>query len=334
MFKRVVLFILIAFVAASALGQNAISSIPLSKKISVLNGRAYFNFPATAYNLQRSGGGMSASPNINEETRIIYDTGKMRIVFFIQELYLLGDRTLLNQVNNDNAYKKNFVSKELIATDSLYAILSSPVKHDSLQRAIMINSLLVQTADGTLFRVDAYIDSNAYAQKQQFKALSENIFKTATNGPRFNARAQRMETYTLSDSSLSFRFRLPANYYITIDKLYDFEIFKVHKYRSFTDTAWADITINVGERQNYTYQNYGLYKQDAIIDSSGMLFGKPVKWMTYLDNWHGIYLKEEEISSDNFIEPHLAVHVSMVTHGQDNLFELSQLVESIDLRQK
>jgi hypothetical protein len=334
MSKRVLLFVFTVILATQVIGQTPISNIQLNKKMPVLNGRAYFNFPALAYSMQRAASGLSPAPNPNEETRVIYDTGKMRIVFFVQELYLLGDKNLLNEVENDNAYKKNFTSKEFIATDSLYAILSSPVKYDSLQSAIMINSLLVQTADGTLFRVDAYVDSAAFIQKAQFKSLSEKVFGTLTSGPRRNAYKARMEEYPLADSTLSLHFRLPDNYCITVDRLYDFEFFKIHKYRNFKDTTWMDISINIGGQQNYTYMNYGLYKQDAIIDSSCMLFGKPVEWMVYKDNWHGIYLKEQVISNDNNIAPHLSVHISMVSNSQAKLSELSQLVEAIELRRK
>jgi len=334
MIKRAILFVFIATLTIQVMGQGSISAVQLNKKMSVLNGRAYFNVPSTSYSMQRAASGLSPAPNPNEETRVIYDTGKMRIVFFVQELYLLGDKNLLTEVKNDNAYKKNFISKEFIATDSLYAVLSSPVKYDSLQSAIMINSLLVQTADGTLFRVDAYVDSAAFTQKVQFKALSEKVFATLNNGPRRNVYKARMEEYTLTDSSLLLRFRLPDHYYITIDRLYDFEFFKIHKFRNFRDTTWANISINVGGQQSYMYMNYGLYKQDATIDSSGILFGKPVEWMVYKDNWHGIYLKEQLIDENNRIAPNLTVHVSMVTNKEAKLPELTQLVEAIELRRK
>src|SRR5579885_2808541 len=134
-----------------------ISDAKLDNRLSILNGRAYFNFPTGANNVERPTDIMSAGRNPNEETRIIFDLDKMRMVFFAQELYEVSDKNLFKEVVADSAYKTNFTSKVFVQKDSMLAILSSPLQYDSSQKAIMVNSLLVQTSDSTLFRIDAYI---------------------------------------------------------------------------------------------------------------------------------------------------------------------------------
>lgn len=321
----------IFLVVAILLVHNLLAQVSLTKKMDVLNGRAMFNFPYSAYVMQRSTGVLGAEPNPNEETRILYDTGKMRLVIFAQELYQYGDDNLLNDVNRDSSYSKNFKSGNFISIDTLHAILSTPIKYDTSQRAILLYSLLVETKDGMLFRTDAYINKDAYTQKDFFEKMALSIFHTLTNGTRSIARNRRVEEYHLPDSTKTLRFMVPADYCITIDKQYDQEVFRIHKFTDFGSTIRANIMIYVGGQQNYVYENYGEYRQDAHIDSSGFFLGQPTKWMTFLDPMHNIFLQEQGIPYTNDALG-TSIHVAMLSNRQEMLFELSQVVSSIELR--
>src|SRR6185312_3341843 len=227
-------------------------------KLSVLNGRAYFTFPIKAENVERPTDIMSAGRNPNEETRIVFDIDKMRMVFFVQELYEVSDKNLVKEVMADSAYKANFTSKVFLQKDSMLAILSSPLRYDSSQSAIMVNSLLVQTSDSTLFRIDAYINPAAYIKLKEYTNLSVKVFQTLEKGERRNNIKPRDEKRPLMDTTKSFIFHLPVNYCITVDQKYDFQVFKLHRFRSFVDSAWADMMVYVGDYPQYAYMDYGL----------------------------------------------------------------------------
>src|ERR1044072_5052279 len=81
----------------TASGQH-LDTIKINNKQSILNDRAFFTFPTYATNEQRNVDIMSADPNTNEETRIVHDIGKMRLVFFAQELFSFADEDLLATV--------------------------------------------------------------------------------------------------------------------------------------------------------------------------------------------------------------------------------------------
>ncbi len=333
MFKRTALFIAISFISIlCAYGQGNIAGLALNNKQPILNGRAYFNFPSSAINMARSSDIMAAGPNPDEETRIIYDTGNMRLVFFAQELYLLGDKNLFNEVNNDSSYKANFSNKVFFKSDSLLSILSTPLKYDSSQSAILINSLLVQTYDGTLFRIDAYINSPAYTAKEQFQTLTEKVFQTLANGPRINKRNERDEKHFIIDSTKIFSFHLPANYCVTIDKAYDFEVFKIHKYRYFTDNQWANLLVYFGEHPSYVYRNYGLDERGALRDS-GIFMGRYIKWLYFTVDMQGIFLREQIIPQDEMVIGQ-QIHIAMMANKQEALNELMIIAESMKLDNK
>ena len=62
-----------------------------TKRISILNGKYSFEFPAAAVVSPRVADIMAADPNANRETRVIWDKGDMRLVIFAQELYAITE---------------------------------------------------------------------------------------------------------------------------------------------------------------------------------------------------------------------------------------------------
>ena len=306
--------------------------LPLNNKLSVLNGKAFFSFPDSTVNKPRQVNLMSAAPNLNDETRLIYHSGKMNLIFFAQELYLLSDKKIFNELSGDSSYAANFSSKEFLQKDSLYAIISTPLRYDSLQGGILIKSLLVQTQDSTLFRIDAYINDAAFPRRAEFQQLAENVFNTLSKGSRTIQRNERDEKYSVGDGYKSFLFHLPANYCITKEPDEDFEIYKFHKLRKFTDNTLADLLIYIGEHPSYMFMEYGLDEHSARRDS-GMILGNKIEWLFFNYDMQGIFLKEQMIH-DNGIQKGEMVHVAMITNKRESLDELTQIAEEAKLISK
>ncbi len=334
MIKRVaILTVISVFLSISVYSQNNIADVKLDNKQSILNGRAYFNFPASAENKERPSDLMSAGRNPNEETRIIYEVGKMRMVFFAQELYMLGGKNLINDVSHDSAYIKNFTTKVFSTTDSLSTILSTPLRYDTAQAGIVISSLLVQSIDGTVFRIDAYINSAAISKREEFRVLTEKIFKTVTSGPRVNKTNSRDEKYFFADSSKAFIFHLPVNYCVTVDNGDDFKVFKFHRFNHFTDTGWAALLIYVGEYPSYMFMNYGLDETSAKKDS-GMFLGQKVQWLVFKDDMQGLFLKEQIIPEGKPTERGEVIHVAMMSSSKEMFPELTNIIEAAKISSK
>lgn len=97
------LTLLLLVVTQASFGQS-LRNFKLDNKLSILNGKAFFNFPTAAKNEARETDIMSADHNINKETRIMLDIHDMRLVFFAQELYLIGDKILFAEVSKEKGF--------------------------------------------------------------------------------------------------------------------------------------------------------------------------------------------------------------------------------------
>jgi hypothetical protein len=322
----------IAVICNVFVSAQTIAGTKLSNKQSVLNGKAFFNFPEAAANVERPVDIMSAGHNPNEETRIIYANGKEKLVFFAQELYIISDRNLFGEVSSDSAYKANFTSKVFTNNDSVLSILSTPLRYDTMHTPILIKSLLVQASDSTLFRIDAYINIDAFADIEQYKSLAENVFNTITKGTRAIKRTERNEKYYLLDSTQSFIFHLPVNFCVSVDQAYDFKVFKFHKLRGFNDNVWGDMLIYVGDHPSYVYMDYGLDQRGAKKDS-GLFLGKLVSWLLFTDETRGVFLKEQIIPRED-IGAGTMMHIAMVANTEDPFAELTEIEQGVMLTTK
>jgi hypothetical protein len=305
-------------------------STKLEKKLSILNDKVSFSFPANAVNSPRVADIMATDPNINRETRIIVDNGSMRLVFFAQELYAFGGNKLFDEISKELEPDYDFQRKILSENDSLLAILSTPTRFDSTSSAILINSLLVRSPDNTVSRTDVYINAEAFAMRDEYVRLTENIFKTMAKGSRRINLAARDENLTIFGTTSKFIFKLPKNYFVTVDEKYDFGVFKINKYKnSLTDTTYTAITIYTGHHPTYFHKEYG-YTEDKAVKLKGLFLQSPVEWLYFKDDTQHFYLKEQFIASDN-IEAGLVLHVAALTNKKELVEELSKIVESVKL---
>lgn len=312
----------------SAFSQN-IKDLKLDNKQSILGDRAFLTFPTAAVNSQRPTDIMSADHNKNEETRILLDIGKMRLVFFARELYKLADPTFpADMASWDNDMQ--FHRKVLTDNDRLISVLSTPGIFDSTANAILINSLLVKTADNTVFEIDAYINPDAYPSREEFIKLSEDVFKTLAKGSRTNERQRREETLDIFQTYKKFKFALPADYCITQDQQYDFQVFKFHKYALLSDTNWISLIIYVGRHPSSFYREYGFDAKDAK-KVPGTFLGNTVEWTSFANDEKKLYIKERQINYDKLGDG-LVIHVVMMSGSPGAIGELTKIVEGIEMK--
>lgn len=300
----------------------------LEKHISILNKKVFFDFPSIAVVSPRVADIMAADPNENRETRIILDNGKMRLVFFAQELFAHAGNSLFEDISREIEPDFDFKRKVLFDDDSLMTILSTPSRFDSTASAILVNSLLIKSPDNTVSRIDVYINPDAYSKRDEYIRLTENIFKTISKGTRRINLAARDESYKIFGVDSKFLFKLPENYYVTVDEKYDFGVFKLTKYKkSLTDTTYTSITIYTGHHPSYFYKEYG-YTEDKAVKTKGSFLQNSVDWLYLKDEPQNFYLKEQFIPSDT-IEKGLILHIAMLSNKKEVIDELSKITEAI-----
>ncbi|MDZ4808156.1 MAG: hypothetical protein SGI96_07770 [Bacteroidota bacterium] len=300
------------------------------KHITILNNKIFLNFPAAAVVSPRVADIMAADPNENKETRIIMENGKMRMVFMAQELFALSGKTLFYDIAKEVEPDFDFTRKILSDNDSLLAILSTPTLFDSTASAILVNSLLIKSPDNTVSRIDVYINPDAFSLKSEYARLSENIFKTISKGSRRINLDAKEESYKIFGTNSKFLFKLPKNYFVSVDEKYDFGVFKLNKFKNLlTDTTYTSITIYAGRHPSYFHKEYG-YTEDKAVKAKGQFLQSPVDWLYFKDDAQNFYLKEQFIPSDA-IEKGLILHVAILSNKKEVLEELVKIAEGVKI---
>ncbi|MGV3612489.1 MAG: hypothetical protein ACO1N0_16140 [Fluviicola sp.] len=311
----------------SAFSQK-LDTVKFNNPLPILNGKAVFTFPAGALNVKRDVDIMSADHNANEETRIMYDLGDKRLVFFAEELFALGEDQLFEHVSKDYAGDP-FKLKVLTDKNQLYSILATPTKWDSTQNGILLNTLIVKTPDNTLFRIHALITPTAYKWKDQYIQLTEQVFASLAKGTRSIDLSARKETLSIFGTDKKFTFDIPQNYVVNVSQKYDFQVFKFRTYRPYSDTNWTNITLYTGHHPSANYRDYG-FSQADLQKKDGNFLGKKVSWLFFPIPKEGYYCKEQIIPADE-IEEDLLVHISMTSNLEGSLDELTRMMESVTL---
>lgn len=319
---------IIGFFSSYSQGANLSDTTKLDKKISILNDKAFFNFPANAVVTPRVADIMAADPNENKETRIFIDNDTRRLVFFAQELFVLGDDKLLAQLSKQVEPDFDFERRELFNKNSAYGIISTPSLFDSTAGAIIVNSLTIKMPDNTVFRIDAFINPEAFSLKEEYVKLTENIFKTFSVGSRKINLDAKEESYKILGTESKFKFNLPKNYFVTVDEKYDFSVLKLNKFKnSLSDTAYTSVTIYVGRFPTYFHKEYGYNESDAT-KTKGLFLQTPVEWLYLKDEAQSFFLKEQFIPSDSIYQG-LILHVAMLSNKKEIIEELTKIVEDI-----
>ncbi|MBO9684460.1 MAG: hypothetical protein J7502_17625 [Flavisolibacter sp.] len=329
LFKTPALYSLLVFLfILQRASSQKLDTIKIDNQQSILNNRAFFTFPTGAQNIKRGVDIMSADPNENEETRIVLDIGTMRLVFFARELFTLTDNNFVKTISEQNE-EAGYKVKVLTDKEGLQSVLSTPTMWDSTKDAILINDLLVKMTDQSLFQIDAFINPAAITLKNEFQKLTETVFQTLQAGTRMVNRSARREKKGVEGTKTSLLFTLPQDYFITVDQQYDFQVFKIHKYRMLGDTAWQQLVIYAGYHPSSIYSDYGLGEREAK-KIKGKFLNKPVEWWNFFIPGENFFDKEQLIPSDA-ISKGLILHIAMMSNQQKQIDELTKIVEAIQL---
>lgn len=226
--------------------------------------------------------------------------------------------------------KEGFQRKILTNKDQILSVLNTPKTYDAKQSAILISDLLVKMEDNSVFEVRAYINQDAFKEKDEFIRLTEQVFATLCKGTRINMRNAHEETLNIFETKKDFVFAVPENYNITIDQKYDFQVFEFHKFSGYEDTDWVSLTIYVGNHPSFFYREYD-FEESNSTEASSKFLDKNISWLMFHDASRGIYLKEQKIQSEN-IGKDLIVHIAMMANTASSISELTKIVESIKVK--
>lgn len=322
--RFVLCFLPALLVMTSGAGAQRPDTLGLRNRQSILAGRIFLRFPDSAQNIHRGVDIMEADPNTILETRIVLDQGADRMVFFAHEPMIRMDEGL------PAALAKRAPGAPKAALfydkDSLQAYIMPDDSPDTNRPAIRLSSLLVRMPDNTLLQVDAYINPAAWPRREAYRRLAGEVFRSLEKGPRRINRSARSETVKIIGGS-RLRIPVPADYLLTVDKQYDFQVIRLRPLRGYADTGWHSLTIYIGSHPSLFSDEYHPKEEDISI-IEGRFLGKKVAWQQVAVKAEGKLYREQIIPAGEG-EGGLVYHVAMVSDEKAALEELNRVVEGV-----
>jgi len=319
--RKIILSVLILLCGEISYGQK--------NEISLLNGRFFCTFPDSAKNIARATDIMAADPNENNETRVFYDIGEKRIVFFAEELYLKGTNNLENRLREESTKDFPLSVETIFNKDSVLCIRMTPAKFDTAQSAIFVNSLVIKNADNTLSKLSVFLNPNAFSDKATFDRLTEQVFSSFKKGIRKLKLGARTETVHVLNSKTTMQLSLPKDYMLSVDKKFDFEVYNIRKVTMYGDTMRADLTIYLGFYPSLFNSEFELQKFKKA-DTNGEFLLQKMKWLNFNDESRNLILREQIIPDDR-IQENAQIHIAMISNNQKLIEELTAIVQKINL---
>lgn len=297
------------------------------KELSILNNRFYITFPDSAKNVARASDIMGPGPNENKETRIIYDEGDKRLVFFARELNVKTVPAFADALKKETTATNPLTLKEIYNSGAVKILELTPGKFDNTKNAILISSLIIQNADSTLSRMDAFVNPSAFVEKTKFTEIVKQAFSTFRPGNRTINFHSHVDTLNIMGTTSKAQVKLPENYIIQVDHGEDFEVFNVVKLSPYGSSDGQSMIIYFGFYPSALAKEYQMenFKQpdtnnDFMLHSS--------KWNNYYDKEHNFALREQ-IFQDDEIENGMKVHIALTSNNPKAIEELSGIVKNL-----
>jgi len=299
-------------------------------EISLLNGRFFFTFPDSAKNIARGADIMSAGPNMNDETRVIYDIGDKRAVFFAQELYITCKDELEKKITAESTSDYPLSIKTIYNKDSILCVSMTPSKFDNRKSAILVNSMIVKNADNSLSKLSVYLNPKAYEDKATFDKITEKVFSSFRKGNRRLPLFARTETFNVLGTKTKLELKMPSDYIVIIDKKYDFEVYRIKKITDYSEEDRADLNIYFGFHPSYFNTELELTKFKQP-DTDGEFMFQKIKWMNFRDDSRSIIVREQMFTDDD-IQKDAAIHIAMVSTTPKLIEEMTAIVRQVLLK--
>jgi hypothetical protein len=304
---------------------------PLPLELPVLKNRLKMSFPAEATNQPRPHDILSPAPAEDQETRITYTLGKQRMVVFVQEMNALATLHLLEDVVSlyTPAERLDYGFGEIKTSGGFRAVLTTPLRRDSSQEAILIRSVLIQMADSTLIQAGVYLNPSAYEDLPKFLTLSEAILRSACPGNRKQVLTARTEKVPVLGSPDSLLLQVPAKYVILKSLGFDFITYQIRRLESLTIHAQGGIIVYTGLHPTSLKDSYQ-FSSDSRKEKKGRLWGKDIQWDSYADKTKGFFLLEHMLQAEVYA-PGLQIHTAVVAKNERELDTLRHIVEAMSI---
>jgi hypothetical protein len=326
-------FLLVLFILGS--GQvlaGELGALNLGPKpTDLLAGRLKVRMPEGARIQPRQVSIMAAAQAAEEETRVVLDAGKERLVLMAYEMYALTRGQLEAEVQAfyENLNLKGRLEK-LPLKSGLKAVTFAPDNPDMKREAVFFQGVMVAREDTTLQYLVFYANPEASKDLKGALALARKIASSLTPGKRKLKTKAGVRIMAGLDSSYRLSIQAPEGF---IHTKQDGPDFMVHNIRTLArlNMRSTGLSIYLGGHPSFQYQQLK-HDEKKVKTFQAKLLGKKVGWKRWKSKG-----KPEIITCEAIVplpkktDFPTQVHVFYQTASEKQLKQLAQTAASLKI---
>jgi hypothetical protein len=288
--------------------------------MDLLNGRLRVRLPAGARNEARGHSIMAAPQSVQQETRLVLDAGRERLVVMSYELFATAGDDLAAAVRKYLAEDGATEKIEPLTLAGLRAIVAVPTTHDLKREAIPVLDVFVASPDSTVQALAFFVNPAGGTDIQGVTELARRSAATLAAGP-----AKLPSTTGSRVLSDGLHITVPAGYVATRQDGPDFTVHHLRKLGPLGEPT-TRVGIYLGGHPAYQHKQVD-DTPVALKKTAGKLLGQAMEWHTWTRG-----KPPTQVTTMEAIVPHgsgLLVHVFMSAPSEAALAEPKAIAETL-----
>lgn len=272
------------FLTMSARGQELGKLKPGKTPTDLLGGRLQITMPEKARVEARGRSIMAAPEAVSEETRVVLDAGKERLVLMTWELFARSGGDLSKAVQADvanwGAQGKSAKVEPLSVPKPLKgAQIAIPGSHDTSKEAILILAAYIESADGTVQMLAFYTNPDGAKDLAGCTALAQKLAGTVSAGKKGLDLAAGSRKFPGASDRDFLVLQVPEGFVATTQQGPDFSVYRLRKVGILGEPGSA-LGIYVGGHPSYQHRQAG-DGNAKFTTAKGKLLGSEIEWHTW-----------------------------------------------------
>jgi hypothetical protein len=309
---RIALVMSLLVITATAAGVEQppyVCALPLGKSLDLLDGRLTLRVPAPAKVQQRQKSFMAAPESLQEETRVVIESGDSHLSFTVWELFATAPADLEKAVRQELQRDPLTIQSRSVPS-GLRLVEFFPNAPQA--NANLIWGAYVANSDGTLQRIAFYGDG----PQAKLPPSCLSTVKAMAESLALGKRALNLKGGATTVGG-QLTVNLPPSYTTSIQNGIDFTVYKLKKVVPLGNPS-GSIGLYLGGHPSFNGQGQ--------TGGKATLLGKPAEW---LDQSNANY-SQALIKLDP--ESHQYAHVFIKANSASELKELKQVAGSFALK--
>lgn len=221
---------------------------------------------------------MGAANSEDEETRLMLEGNRQKLVVFAQETYFYSDnmeddigKILKSSHGETYTYTTQCIRQ---SSDGFKVICVSPDKIDTSDESVLVREVFARIADGTLIFVGVYVTPETAADKDLCLKQADKIVESIQPGTRKINASAHVETIV---DNLSIK--LDKDYVLVEQTGADFSVYYITKIVKLHGSRPL-IGIYIGGHPTLMYTQRGI-EDSQLTATEDRILNKKVEWLSY-----------------------------------------------------